>query len=115
MDNIAKILRNSVPLLQNASDKLLRQLSMRSKLKTYLYGHKLFTIGTFCRSIMIVSYGTIEIGLSDGGSQYERLDYLGQGSAIGLKGVFTGQQWDYSAWVKSKKAIVVEIDVEVID
>ena len=33
---------------------------------------------------------------------------------IGLNGIITGNEWDYTAKIKSKKAIIIEIDREIM-
>lgn len=59
--------------------------------------------------MQILIFGTVEIGLSDG-DNYQQLDLLGKGSVIGIYGAITGSEWDYTAKVKSKRAIIMEID-----
>ena len=111
---MVELLKTSVPIFEKASVQILRQIYYRKKYKLLQYGDVLFDIGQHCRSILIVVFGQVEIGLTDG-EAYQSLDTLGQGSVMGMYGIISGYEWDYKATIKSKRAIIIEIDISIIN
>lgn len=42
------------------------------------------------------------------------MDNLGRGSIIGMDSILLEREWSYSAKVKSKRAHIIQIDIEVL-
>lgn len=111
---MVELLYSSVPIFQNIDKKILRQIYYKHKYRLYNSGEVLFDLGETCRSIFILAFGRIEIQLTDGDKSLF-LDSLGVGSVIGMYGVVTGFEWDYKAIIRGRQAILIEIDVSVIN
>lgn len=66
-----------------------------------------------CKSIYIILFGALEIGLCNG-HVYLEMDIMGRGSIIGMDRVLTGKEWSYEAKIKSKLAHIIQIPIEVL-
>lgn len=62
---------------------------------------------------MVIMFGTVEIGLTDG-KRYQYMDLLGKGSIIGFNGIITETEWVYTAKVTSKRANIVQLNIEAL-
>ena len=85
--------QKDIRYLKKLNVDFLRQLYYHTQHRFYEYKEALFTVGDVCDTIHIVMSGVIDIMITDGYDQHQRLDVLGKGSIIGSNFILLGERW----------------------
>lgn len=98
-------LRN-VPYLRDIPQPVIEQVHYTLSAENHETGSRVFSEGSECRSVYIVTSGALELFVEDGRDQ-RSLDILGPGSWIGAYTVLNASSFKFSAKAKGSLSMLV--------
>jgi len=95
-----------MPYLRDIPQPVIEQVHYTLSAENHETGSRVFTEGSECRSVYIVTSGALELFVEDGRDQ-RNLDILGPGSWIGAYTVLNASSFKFSAKAKGSLSLLV--------
>jgi len=105
---------NNISYFKNVDKSTLRRLFYNVKYKFIQPDEYLFEALSLCTNIYILTYGILDIVISNQNGVTKTLDCLGVNSIIGQQFILNNEKWPYSGFNKttaSIKVIIISHDV----